>query len=348
MLRQTGRLAFTLMELLVVIAVVAILLFLLLSGVQRIREAAARQKCKNNLKQIGLAAHNYESSYGHIPPGLVGAPPTESPRCLNFPNHGPLPFLVPYIECDNTFKRFIQYRGDEPVAGGMVFDNDPRSPNYWPDNGYRQIGYGDAPWWKNSINVEVAKTKILIFVCPSDDPNSNTRSTSLCTIVGQNDFVNILAPVSEGGAALGRTNYIGNAGAHGFTADEFYARYVGPFSSRSRSKLADIPDGAANTILFGETLGGESHGERTLAMSWVGAGAMPTAYGLPKKSYQWNFSSRHANVVQFVMCDGSVQAIKRLDDDGATPGFYSEKWYNFLRLGGMQDGEAIDSSVFAD
>src|SRR5262245_1599097 len=96
------RHAFALIELLVVIAIIAVLIGLLLAAVQKVREAAARAKCLNNLKQIGLAACNYHDANNGFPTGLSEAPSSASAQM----------FLLPYLE---ESARYQQFKQDQDV-----------------------------------------------------------------------------------------------------------------------------------------------------------------------------------------------------------------------------------------
>lgn len=136
---------FTLIELLVVIAIIAILIGILLPAVQKVREAAARMKCSNNLKQIGLAMHNYHGAYSYLPPGNA------KPNAFSS-----LSLMLPYIEQDNLHKQidFTKSHTLNPVPKAMpvtVFmcPSDPQStvPAGWGGNNYPG-NYGTGIVWQ--------------------------------------------------------------------------------------------------------------------------------------------------------------------------------------------------------
>lgn len=298
MRHSTGRTAFTLIELLVVIAIIAILIGLLLPAVQKVREAAARMQCGNNLKQIGLAAHSYEANFNQLPPGYLGATTTGAAATWGQQHVGVLFYLLPYIEQDNVFKN---------AMSGV------------PATNYLDPNVTHSNWSNHTSTWNMANARIKMFLCPSDDPYSINYAVWA--------FSNTWGPAGTGSGTvqvagwlatdvptLGRTNYVGVAGGMGKIGNA-WDTWEGIFTNRSRLSMAQLTgaDGASTTLMFGEHLGGTRLGSRSdqSAFAWMGVGSMPTAWGLDDNA-EWNkFSSRHTGLVQFVMGDGSVKGVRK-------------------------------------
>jgi prepilin-type N-terminal cleavage/methylation domain-containing protein/prepilin-type processing-associated H-X9-DG protein len=315
MFRSKGRSGFTLIELLVVIAIIAVLIGLLLPAVQKVREAANRMACSNNLKQLGLAAHNYESTFGSLPPGYLGYKPVmiaDSAAAFDdFQNVGVLVYLLPFMEL-NTIYSQLKVNLDRAVV--TIPASDP-----WYDN---QNALYQANDW------QMAQAQIKSFMCPSDsvsddpvrssdeaDNPSGVGASMICGAITRdptNRIYIVLSYFPRTAAGLylpkGHTNYTGVAGALGAAREVANAdsatcptdfpttggvnlqQYEGIFTNRSANKLGSIPDGTSNTLMFGETLGGfdpTTYSRRITIMSWFGVGAMGTKFGLGQPGLQF-------------------------------------------------------------
>jgi prepilin-type N-terminal cleavage/methylation domain-containing protein len=336
MFRRLVRPGFTLIELLVVIAIIAILIGLLVPAVQKVREAAARTQCENNLKQIALAALNYESTYKRLPPGTLVSPNSvnANPGYVTGPPYagpytGVLAFLLPYVEQSTVYNQLdpglFKFN---TTTGAWAYNTPPYDFNsgVTPTNG---TGYP-----------QVCSATISTFVCPSDSPDAPVSSgiwdaywsEGNNTIYG--DYVLDLPQYPTFGHNLGPSNYMASAGWLGPGGRN--PQLCGPYFLNSKTKILAIRDGTSNTIGFGETFAGNPYGAngRDFRLSWMGSGTMPTAWGLPTGQPGWyQFSSSHTGIIQFAWCDGSVRPVTT-----------SANSTLFIYASGMSDGQVVDLS----
>ena len=264
-MRSHQRRAFTLIELLVVIAIIAVLIGLLLPAVQKVREAAARAKCTNNLKQIGLALHAYHDANQVFPSGYVDTI-----------NTGPYPGNTP----DND---------TGPGWGWAAYI----LPNMEQGSVYSQINFG-LPLTDPS-NTQIVQKPLTIFQCPSD-PNQQTMTIWLwngngATATGPSNNTILLAHAnyvgnngwqecfnnSGGDALIGvgdDVNVTGNgSGDDGLASNPSFPGLICPdgrsgaglFYRNSKNTVANVTDGLSNTSIVGERCSSHS------PVTWAGA-----------------------------------------------------------------------------
>ncbi len=213
------RSAFTLIELLVVIAIIAILIGLLLPAVQKVREAANRAKCQNNLKQIGLALHHYHDANQLFPPGKGPSYPG-APVFARWSVHSR---LLPYLEQDNLYKSInFAFPPETPGMAGLVINFMPAYQN------------------PNRENAAACRAAVPMFLCPSD-PASAPGDWPGQTNYLANQGSSFLCDLSES---------LPSTIAPGENSN-------GPFYYLSRNKIASITDGTSNTVMFAEKRRGQ-------------------------------------------------------------------------------------------
>lgn len=284
--RQRG---FTLIELLVVIAIIAILIALLLPAVQQAREAARRTQCKNNLKQLGLALHNYHDVARTFPSGWVCVDPVTGQQSAHdgVSGAGWGTMILPYIEESNIYDQFDADVSIADPANAAFIDNiitawqcpsDPK-PDKW------EIEEEGSP---GTVLAELPTANYIgSFGTEELDGCENAPGT---------------APVSNGGQCRGD----------------------GMFYHNSKVRLRDITDGTTNTIMLGERktdvlLGWYStwpgmvpEGEEAFQRVLGSADHVPN----DPAAHLDDFSSRHVGGAQFTLGDGSVRFISENIDEG--------------------------------
>jgi prepilin-type processing-associated H-X9-DG protein/prepilin-type N-terminal cleavage/methylation domain-containing protein len=218
------RSAFSLIELLVVIGIISILIGLLLPAVQKVREAASRASCQNNLKQFGLALHNFEDVNGYLPPGMV----TE--KDLQDCYHTAFTYLLPYLEQNGIYNL-------------CQFDMQ------W----YNPANYNEVEQQARVFFCPSNRTKGVLDLTPF----VKQWGTSMPPFVGACDYVlckganagfsvnpSLIPPQARGIFNLCQANFPGNTGPQWLPTPFFQVR------------LTDISDGLSNTFAIGEGTGG--------------------------------------------------------------------------------------------
>jgi prepilin-type N-terminal cleavage/methylation domain-containing protein len=311
---------FTLIELLVVIAIIAVLIALLLPAVQQAREAARRTQCRNNMKQMGLALHNYHDNFNVFPPALLNSGrynlATYTTATNPVLNTTGWVFLLPYIDQAPAYNQY-----NFNVCSSMS------SPYSLPVAG------------TDATNVAVTGMKIPMLSCPShpnsDEVVSSTPGTTAFYSTNQ----------------ARRTSYLFSTGV--FT--DYDAPYAatgsdirqGAFGNSGAAKMRDLIDGSSNSVLVGEAWGGGRWKTSTSFGPWGLSGthtcchgrivngsatalnsATVAAYANANNSawninaawtvgdplnqtYAWVFNSGHTGGAQFLLGDGSVRFLSQ-------------------------------------
>ncbi len=306
MMRKRG---FTLIELLVVIAIIAVLIALLLPAVQQAREAARRSQCKNNLKQIGLALHNYHDAMSVFP---YAAEQTK--------NQTGFTMLLPYLDQAPLYNTL-----NFSAAMGKWFNNTTSGPT--PATA--------------TVNLDAAKVRLNVLLCPSDNGNPThsddptyygcmTSGNSYKTTYG---FV-VTSPFTANPPTYWRNEAVGTRGMFGWN---------------SNSQIRDVTDGTSNTVAVSETTLAVSNGTAPpwSCTDWVGGSGISFSYappntwwlapygnpapGIPGRLQSWAFAgSTHVGGLHVLMGDGGVR-------------FLSQNINNttFVQLSQIADGQVI-------
>ncbi|MGQ0634542.1 MAG: DUF1559 family PulG-like putative transporter [Planctomycetaceae bacterium] len=321
-LRSRG---FTLIELLVVIAIIAVLIALLLPAVQQAREAARRTQCKNNLKQIGLAMHNYLETFSILPPGMIAQGMTTAATAAaigqqSILNHTAWTMILPYLDQGNLYNLF-----DFRTAS-----NNAKNPSH------------TIPVAGNYVNNLPPSQQILpVLLCPTD-PNVVLVTFDDPTTWAPWFWTHKAAPTSYMVCSGAQVEWIATYGEFTGTVTLPNGKVVlgvGAFGNNGSARIRDFSDGTTNALLVGESRLQKMW--PPLHMPVWGQGRQASTYGRmnpdsdplsfnnciqkinntfadcgggPKDAWPNAFGSEHVGGCQFLLGDGSARFVSESMD----------------------------------
>ena len=311
------RSGFTLLELLLVIAILAVLIGLLLPAIVKVRATAARVGCANNLRQLGLALHKYHNTHGTFPPGCCIGGPWPPGRRLGY--YDPPFRSPPNPHLDSRY-------------GQQFFTFITRIlPELGQDNIYTRIDWNAWPWFQGSPGSYLNAIPLKVVQCPADPRASRLWRSDQGGGAAAFPSDNVIQRWSSDSYAAALTSYVGVNGINQLT-------YDGILYVNARVRLTDITDGSSNTLMVGERpttpdlMWGWWFAEigewpwfgapdLVLGVQEIDVGDPPQTEHVPHEFYRpgnlddpnyyhrWHHWSAHANGGNWLLGDGSVHFI---------------------------------------